>query len=124
MRRSARAIETSGIPEQETPGFWNNAGPCCGLAGVAEFFLELYRLEGRPSDLEFCRRVTRTLVARAKRDAAGARWVQAEHRVRPAELAAQTGWMQGAAGIGAWLVRLASFEAGREVRVVLPDSPF
>jgi hypothetical protein len=91
---------------------------------VAEFFLDLHRAQGEPSDLEFSRRVTRILVARATRDESGARWVQAEHRVKPDELVAQTGWMQGAAGIGAWLLKLASFERGREVRIPFPDSPF
>ncbi|MDH4198646.1 MAG: hypothetical protein OEW05_14620, partial [Candidatus Aminicenantes bacterium] len=42
VRKSARGIMTSGIPEKETPGFCNNAGICCGLAGVGEFFLDLY----------------------------------------------------------------------------------
>jgi lantibiotic modifying enzyme len=124
VRRAANALETSGIPEGTTPGFWNNAGPCCGLAGVAEFFLDLHLAKGERSDLEFSRRVTRILVARATRDELGARWLQAEHRVKPAELAAQTGWMQGAAGIGAWLLRLDGFEHGDEVRIALPDSPF
>jgi len=124
VRRAANAIEQSGIPEATTPGFWNNDGPCCGLAGVAEFFLDLYQAEREPSDLEFSRRVTRVLVSRAARDELGARWVQAEHRVKPDELAAQTGWMQGASGIGAWLLRLATFAEGHEVRIRLPDSPF
>jgi lantibiotic modifying enzyme len=124
VRSCANAIEQSGIPERTTPGFWNNAGPCCGLAGVAEFFLDLHEARGEPSDLEFSRRVTRVLLERATRDESGARWIQAEHRVKPEDLAAQTGWMQGAAGIGAWLVRLATFERGREVRIRFPDSPF
>jgi lantibiotic modifying enzyme len=124
VRRAARSIETSGVPEASAPGFWNNDGPCCGLAGVAEFFLDLYRAQGDPADLEFSRRVTRVLVERATRDEHGARWLQAEHRVKPAELAAQTGWMQGAAGIGAWLLRLATFEEGDEVRIAFPDTPF
>jgi len=34
--RCARAILQSGIPEKQTPGFWNNVGQCCGSAGVAE----------------------------------------------------------------------------------------
>ena len=124
VRRCANAIEQSGIPEAATPGFWNNAGPCCGLAGVAEFFLDLHQARGERSDLEFSRRLTRVLVERGTRGETGTRWIQAEHRVKPEELAAQTGWMQGAAGIGAWLVRLASFERGDEVRIRLPDSPF
>ena len=40
----------------------------------------------------------------------GLRWVQAEHRVRPELLVAQTGYMQGAAGIGMWLLRLDAAE--------------
>jgi hypothetical protein len=36
----------------------------------------------------------------------------------------ETGWMQGAAGIGAWLLRLDGFDRGRPVAIVLPDSPF
>jgi lantibiotic modifying enzyme len=122
--RSARAILASGIPERATPGFWNNAGPCCGLAGVAEFFFDLHRVTRRGEYLDFSRLVTDVLRARATRDAAGARWIQAEHRVRPQELAAQTGWMQGAAGIGAWLLRLDAFEQGGELRCRLPDTPF
>jgi lantibiotic modifying enzyme len=124
VRRSACAIETSGIPEATTPGFWDNAGLCCGLAGVAELFLDLHRARGEPADLAFSRRVTRTLLARATRDALGTRWIQAEHRVRPDERAAQTGWMQGAAGIGAWLLELDAFERGCAPRPALPDSPF
>jgi hypothetical protein len=91
---------------------------------VAEFFFDLHRVTRQEGYLDFSRRVTEVLVERATRDAAGARWVQAEHRVRPQELAAQTGWMQGASGIGAWLLRLDAFEHGRELRCALPDTPF
>lgn len=42
VKRSARAILQSGIPEKQTPGFWNNVSQCCGSAGVADFFLDLY----------------------------------------------------------------------------------
>src|SRR5207253_5943577 len=44
VKRSARAILASGIPEKRPPGFWNNVSQCCGSAGVAEFFLDLHRL--------------------------------------------------------------------------------
>ena len=57
VRRSANGLMTSGIPEQETPGFWNNAGICCGLAGVGEFFLDLSKALGERSYLEFSKRV-------------------------------------------------------------------
>lgn len=124
VRRSARGILASGVPERRTPGFWNNVGPCCGSAGVAEFFLGLHRATGEAGYLESARRVTADLLARAVPDRGGLSWPQAEHRIRPREVVAQTGYMQGAAGIGVLLLRLDAVERGREVRLVFPDSPF
>ena len=50
--------------------------------------------------------------------------MQAENRVSPADTAAQTGWMQGAAGVGAMLLHLdAAVRGDRRLRaVVFPDS--
>jgi lantibiotic modifying enzyme len=124
LDKSARAILASGIPEKRTPGFWNNVSVCCGSAGVAEFFLEIYRLTGKREYLEFSRRVTADLLARAMRDSGGMRWIQAEHRVRPELLVAQTGYMQGAAGIAMWLLHLDAFDRGKKSWIRLPDSPF
>ena len=122
--RSARAIVTSGIPDRATPGFWNNVGVCCGSAGVAEFFLARHRATGDAASLAFARRVSDRILATATRDAAGIRWPHAEHRTRPTEIAAQAGWMQGAAGIGAWFLHLDAFERGASPPIRLPDSPF
>jgi lantibiotic modifying enzyme len=120
-KKSARR---AGIPAHE-PGFWNNVGQCCGHAGVAEFMLELHRVTKSPEYLAFARTMTAHLVSKATRDAAGARWVHAENRREPGKVAAQTGWMQGAAGIGAWLLRLDAFEQGTPTTLVrLPDSPY
>jgi hypothetical protein len=41
----------------------------------------------------------------------------------PGLLVAQTGYMQGAAGIGMWLLRLDAAETGRRV-VRFPDDPW
>ena len=100
VEKQAHGLMDSGIPEKETPGFWNNSGICCGLAGVSDFFLSLYRITKNEHHLVFGRRALRVLENKATRDAAGARWVQAEHRTRPDFVVAQTGLMQGAAGIG------------------------
>jgi lantibiotic modifying enzyme len=124
IHKSARAILASGIPEQRTPGFWNNVSQCCGSAGVGQFFLGLYRETKEPRYLEFARRMNADLMARAARDEKGLRWVQAEHRVRPQLLVAQTGYMQGAAGIGMWLLRLDGAETGRAPFVMFPDDPW
>ncbi len=126
VKRSANGLLQSGIPEQETPGFWNNAGICCGLAGVGEFFLDLYGALGDKAYLDFSKRVASRLLAKATVEDGRMSWVQAEHRTRPDYLFAQTGYMQGAAGIGTYLLRLAEAVSGkkRTERIALPDTPF
>jgi lantibiotic modifying enzyme len=124
VERAARGVAASGIPEQRTPGFWNNVSQCCGNAGVADFFIELHRSYQDSAALPFVRRVVADLLHRATDDETGMRWVQAEHRVRPELRVAQTGYMQGAAGIGSLLLKLDALERGARTRVVLPDSPY
>jgi lantibiotic modifying enzyme len=124
MHRAAKGVMESGIPEKPAPGFWNTVGQCCGTAGVAEFFLDLHRVTGKQAYLDFSRRMTADLLARGTEVGEGMKWIQAEHRVRPELLIAQTGYMQGAAGIGLWLLHLDAFEQGREKAITLPDSPF
>jgi hypothetical protein len=83
--------------------------------------------EARPRNpvyLAFAKELTEDLLARGTRDERGLRWIQAEHRVRPDQLAAQTGYMQGAAGIGLWLLRLDGVEHGREKVIRFPDDPW
>src|SRR4029453_14669086 len=122
--KSARAIVSSGVPDRPAPGFWNNVGVCCGSAGVAEFFLAHHRATGDAASPPFARRVSAQILGAAVRDASGIRWPHAEHRTRPAEIVAQTGWMQGAAGIGPWFLPLAPFERGAPPPIRFPDSPF
>jgi lantibiotic modifying enzyme len=124
VERAARGVATSGIPEQRTPGFWNNVGQCCGNAGVADFFIEMHRSYHDPAALAFVHRVVTDLLRRGTEDETGLRWVQAEDRVRPEVCVAQTGYMQGAAGIGTLLLKLDALERGVRTRVVLPDSPY
>ncbi|MBI3485086.1 MAG: lantibiotic modifying-like protein, partial [Acidobacteria bacterium] len=126
--KGARGILASGIPEKRTPGFWNNVGQCCGSAGVVEFFLALHRVTRDPEYLAFARRVAADLLARATREGSGAtstlKWIQAEHRLAPKQLVAQTGYMQGASGIAMSLLHLDAFDRARRPAITLPDSPF
>ena len=124
VRMGARGITRSGVPEQRTPGFWNNVSVCCGNAGVSDFFLSLHRTLGDAAHLAYAERVAQDTLRRATRDAAGMRWVQAEHRAQPALLVAQTGYMQGAAGVGTAMLRLDAALHGRAMAVTLPDTPF
>jgi lantibiotic modifying enzyme len=124
VARSARGIMTSGIPERQTPGFWNNVSQCCGSAGVAEFFLDLHRVTRQRDYLDFSKRVTARLLTKATRDRNGISWIQAEHRVKPDLLLAQTGYMQGSAGIGMLLLHFDQLQNGKRRVITFPDSPF
>jgi lantibiotic modifying enzyme len=124
VHRLARGITTTPIPEQRTPGFWNNISQCCGNIGVAQFFLDLHRTIGHPGALDFARRCLADTMSRATEEDGGLKWIQAENRTQPENLVAQTGFMQGAAGVGTFLLHLDGFEQKRAPAVVFPDSPF
>jgi lantibiotic modifying enzyme len=123
VRGLGEAVLASGAPETRSRGFWNNVSQCCGDAAVGELGLSLWRRLGDPRYLELARRVATSLDQRSECDG-GRRWPQAEHRVRPELVEAQTGYMQGAAGIGSFLLRLWALDSGREVKIQLPDCPF
>lgn len=124
IKTAAGAMMTCGIPQKQLPGFWNNVSTCCGSASVASFFLDLYELFGDEQYLNFSREMTRSLLAKSTPEADGVKWIQAEHRRHPEFVQAQTGMMQGAAGIGLWLLRLNAFEKKTKRLVRLPDDPF
>ena len=120
----ARGVRATPVPEQRTPGFWNNISQCCGNIGVAQFFLDLHRTFGDPEALAFARRNLADTLRRATEEQGGLKWVQAENRTQPENLVAQTGFMQGAAGVGTFLLHLDAFEQKRAPAIVFPDSPF
>ena len=121
--RLAQGIVASGVPKQ-SPGFWNNISQCCGNCGVSDFFVSLHGLTGEASHLAFARRCADDTLARATAEGDGLKWVQAENRVSPNQLLAQTGLMQGAAGVGLAMLRLDGALRGRKPTVVLPDAPY
>lgn len=122
--RCARTVRRSGIPERKYPGFWDNLGKCCGSTGVAECFLDLHRLTGDGDHLVFARTMADDIVSRATVDDGGTRWSNFEHRIEPPDLPAQTGAMQGAAGIASFLLNLDGHLNGDDWHIVWPDSPF
>jgi lantibiotic modifying enzyme len=119
----ARGIIAQGVPERRTAGFWNNISQCCGNAGVAEYFLKRYARAHDPGDLAYAKRQADDLLQRGTAEGGDERWVQAENRVSPTEVAAQTGLMQGAAGVAIMLLHLdAALRGERKRGIVLPDS--
>lgn len=111
--RCVRAILDSPVPDRVRPGYWDNDGQCCGTAGVGDVLLDVAQC-ARDRDVAWsaqCQegavRMGTALVERAIVDDAGARWRFVEHRRDEPLLWPGTGWSQGAAGIAAFLLRLA-----------------
>ncbi len=105
QRRCLHSTRTSGLPARTHPGFWDNDGRCCGTAGVGEVFLDSWQRAGHLDDLEFGLRLADTLVERAMLDGDRACWRFVEHRSPDPLLPPGVGWLQGAAGIAAFLFR-------------------
>ena len=125
VHKSARGVMSTGIPERRQPGYWNNVSQCCGDAGVAMFFLDIARVGGRRQEyMDFARKTTEYLMAKGTRDEKGLRWVQAENRTQPDKVVAQTGYMQGAAGMGMLLLRVDGLSRRRRLGIIFPDNPF
>lgn len=118
--RGRQSVRTSGLPDRLRPGFWDNDGRCCGTAGVGDAFLDAYVRAGDEADLAFAVRLGDALVERAVVTGEHAYWRFVEHRDEQPLRPPRVGWMQGAAGIAAYLFRLQRvLENGREA----PSTP-
>jgi len=122
--QGARGIRHQGVPEIRPEGYWNNVSQCCGDAGAGDFFLSLQAAGLDPEGLSFARHLGDYLIQEAAQEGERAQWIQAENRTQPENVVAQTGWMQGAAGVGAFFLHLDGAEMSRTARVVFPDSPW
>ena len=131
-----RAIRSLGAPEQRSWGWWNNHGRCCGDAGLGDAALvfadaragsmgdtELLGTEMQHNLIDLADRCAEVIESQSSAHNGGRSWTQAEHRSRPRFVQAQTGFMQGAAGIGSFLVHFATHGAANACgsRIVLPD---
>ncbi|MEO6221787.1 MAG: lanthionine synthetase LanC family protein [Vicinamibacterales bacterium] len=117
-------LMTSGAPEQQSAGYWNNISQCCGGVGIGQYCIDLARHHPTPAADKLRERVTASTRSKATDDPAGLRWVQAENRAQPENLVAQTGFMQGAAGVGTFFLQLDAFSRGVKWPTPLPDSPW
>jgi lanthionine synthetase-like protein len=110
-QRCLDAVLASGVPRRLRPGFWDNDGRCCGTAGVGDILLDAAQDSADAARASRLRQAAQTmadaLAERAIRDPAGAYWRFTEHRQDPPVLPPGTSWMQGAAGIAAFLLRMA-----------------
>ncbi|MFE9422622.1 lanthionine synthetase LanC family protein [Kitasatospora sp. NPDC006697] len=115
-RRCLSAVLASGVPARLRPGFWDNDGRCCGTAGVGDVLLDAAQ-DGRDERLlDAARTMGDALIERAVH---GAYWQFVEYRNEDPLLPPGTAWMQGAAGIAAYLLRLARVvDSGLDAPVV------
>lgn len=119
---------TSGAPEEQSAGYWNNISQCCGNVGIGQYCIDLARY--LPSVLTGAHAnalrdgVVKNTLSRATDDPDGLRWTQAENRVSPDNLVAQTGFMQGAAGVGTFFLQLDALSRGETWTTPWPDTPW
>jgi lantibiotic modifying enzyme len=116
-------LKSTGAPESRSKGLWQNHGQCCGDAGIGDYALFLYHATGDTDYLDYAKRTATQIVDNAE-SATGLSWQMAEHRSQPKFLEQQTGYMQGAAGIGSFLLHLASVVEGTPVKLIMPETPF
>ncbi len=118
-RACLHSLQVSGIPERRYPGFWDNDGRCCGTAGVADVVLSMWQRHGNDDELAFAVTLADAIVDRALTEGDHAYWRFVEHRNVDPLLPPGVGWMQGTAGIAAYLFRLARvLEQGRAAAAV------
>ncbi len=119
-----RGMAAIGAPATRSWGWWNNHGRCCGDAGLGDAAL-LLAMNATPTQAaelrELAHRCANVIESSAEIVDGGSGWTQAEHRTRPKFVQTQTGYMQGAAGIGSFLVHFATADNDKPVRVALPD---
>jgi lantibiotic modifying enzyme len=108
-------------PAVRSPGWWNNHSQCCGDAGLGDTALAMAAATGNPRYTELANACA-SVIEQAATVAGGRRsWSQAEHRARPKFVQAQSGYMQGGAGIGSFLVHLATAGRTDPARIWFPD---
>lgn len=125
VERSANWLITSGIPDPPKPlnGYWNES-VCCGTTGVGDFLVDLYIVTRKQQYLQSAEKMAAHLVKTASSTGKGYRWIQAENRVSPDKKDEQTGYSQGAAGLGLFFLKLSRAERGAPTGWRLPDNPF
>ncbi len=120
MKNNARSLCDMELHVNQTPGFWNNEGWCCGTVGIASY---LSHPEYFPDELfnSEVKLLEKRIKQKAVIDSDGMRWMHAENRRSPNEVFVQTGLMQGSAGFGLYFLRRYLDHKSLKWSVVLPD---
>ena len=97
-----------------------------GLAGIADFELDLAGRDAMSEDLAPARALADLILARATRTGTGLYWNQPRpvFMTDPGAPGALSGFLHGAAGVGLFLLRLDAALRGRPWTLRLPDTPW
>lgn len=120
----ARSLLRCTDPAERYAGLWTNIGICCGTAGVGRFAVEAYRATGVSELQTLAGALADDLIRDSTAMGDGLGWVNTEHRLRPEERRIQCGFMQGAAGIGSFLLAYDGVLSGKDTMIRTHDDPF
>ncbi len=115
IHRLMKGLMGTGVPENRTRGLWQNFGQCCGDAGIADFALLLARRGIWKEGAAYAERIAAHLLSASEAAGGGRAWQQCEHRNRPDFIETQTGYFQGAAGIGSMMLHLGTYQEGEMI---------
>lgn len=121
IERSNRAVLDAHLLDRKQAGFWQNVGQCCGSAGIADYFLQQYTRTQKPEYLDFARSMTADILQHASVAGDTLSWNHAEHRSSPEFKQTQTGYMQGAAGMGMHFLRMHAVTHHKPISIRLLD---
>jgi len=124
VRACLDALRASRLPERLSPGYWDNLARCCGTASVGQVLLDHYQTTGEHEMLAWAGVLADDVLGRAVRLGPGLAWSNTEYTATPPDLPPEPGFMQGAAGIAAWLARLAALRRGGPHAVPPRDHPW
>jgi len=113
-----QALRDSRLPARLYPGYWDNLGRCCGTASVGRVLVDRYATTGDPALLAWVDVLAADVMDRAVTTPTGVAWSNTEHTVTPPDLPPEPGFMQGAAGIAAWLATVAAAHEPGQLRLV------
>jgi lantibiotic modifying enzyme len=118
-------LESTGAPEYQSAGLWNNVCLCCGHAGLVQFFVGLYQSDGNARWRDLAVRSASVLLGEKEDLGDGAaNWPLAWERIKPEHITTPLGYYDGAAGIGGVLLQIYLSESGQFHWNRLIDDPF
>ena len=94
---------------------------CCGAAGVADYFVDLWRATGEERYREYARQVGRELARLSKEDENGRKWTNYDRPDEDGVIFHGVSLMLGASGNALSLLRLATIDLAEDPIRHLPD---